>query len=182
MTTPSKPAKLKITSVENPSLVLEAQFNPTQLRKVIRPVWAEHKVPGLSHPVQHYSYTDARQVSFDLEFDADAFEKSSDKSLQLVQYALNFLEAMCYTSKSAQGIKQGQPNRLLFQWPKVMSWTTRIAELDLSLDTFNVEGSLVRFTAKISLVEIRDVRLYSEDILEGSQASSVLAPPDGFFT
>lgn len=169
---PIAPSKMKITSVENPSLSLTAQFNPQELELSLRPIWAKHVVPGLSHPVKHYSHTDARQVSFDLEFNAD----SPGADLKSIEFAQRFLQAMCYTSRTAQGIKAGQPNRLLFVWPNFMSWVTTISDVGIRVQAFNRLGAPIRFTAKLVLEEIRDVRLYSEDILSGSEADSVLAP------
>lgn len=159
--TPIAPAKMSLICVDRPAVKLVAQFNPTEVRESLTPVWAAHRVTGLSHPVKHYSFTEERKISFNLEFNADV----PGGNLETVRYARRFLLANSYNWKGAQNIVQGQPSRLLFKWPRVMSLTTHIADIDTVWEGFNYAGDIIRYTAKVSLAEIRDVRLYADDVL-----------------
>jgi hypothetical protein len=47
-----------------------------------------------------------------------------------------------------------------------------VTALSFKYGRFNLEGTPVQFTAKVTLEEVRDVRLLSEDVLaDGSQRS-----------
>jgi len=66
----------------------------------------------------------------------------------------------------------GGPPRALFVWPGVISLTCVLTALSFKYDRFNLEGTPVQFTAKVTLEETRDVRLLSEEVLaDGSQRS-----------
>jgi hypothetical protein len=59
-------------------------------------------------------------------------------------------------------------------WPTIAILTCVITALAFKYRRFNVAGTPVQFTVKVSLEEIRDVRLVSEDVLaSGTQRSSV---------
>ena len=61
---------------------------------------------------------------------------------------------------------------MLFIWPRFISLTCVITALSFKYSRFRLDGTPVQFTAKVAFEEIRDVRLYSEDVLrDGTQRS-----------
>lgn len=139
--------------------ILEAQFNPAKLEEVLGVDWVKLTVPGLSHQRHQYNFTRNHAVSFELIFDALAAGNVID-----MREARKFLLSVCYSKKGAQNVRDGEATRVLFVWPKLFSLTCVVTNLKISHTSFNLEGDPTYSTAALSLEEIRDARLYSEDV------------------
>jgi Contractile injection system tube protein len=163
------PARMSIANVSTGESV-EAQFNPTEFEEALEVNWARQTVPGLSHqPLQFVNTGNAR---FTLELHFEVQDPRTD--LAQIHRARRFLQSLCYPRRGATDVVGGGPPRALFIWPNVVSLTSVVTALTFKYSRFNLEGTPVQFTAKVSLEEIRDVRLVSEDVLaSGSQRSGV---------
>lgn len=139
---------------------LDAQFNPTELEEDLKVDWARLDPPGFSHKPLQYVGTDNLQFSFDLLFDAMA----DGTSVEDIMRAHRFLKSVCYPKRGATNVKEGQAPRLLFVWPGFISLTSIITDLKFKFDRFNRAGTPTRFTVKVKIEEIRDTRLYGEDV------------------
>jgi hypothetical protein len=163
------PARMSIANVSTGDSV-EAQFNPTEFEEALEVNWARQTVPGLSHQPMQYVNTGNKKFTLELNFEA----QDSTTDLAQIHHARRFLESLCYARRGAADVASGGPPRALFVWPNIVSLTCVITSLSFKHSRFNVAGTPVQFTAKLGLEEIRDVRLFSEDVLaNGTQRSGV---------
>ncbi len=168
-----RPARMSIANVSSGQAV-EAQFNPNELEEALEVNWTRQTVPGLSHQPLHFVNTG--NVKFTLELNFEVQDPSTD--LDSIHQSRRFLQSLCYPRRGAEDVVGGGPPRALFVWPNVISLTCVVTALSFKYGRFNLEGTPVQFTAKLTLEEIRDVRLLSEDVLaDGSQRSG--AAPGG---
>jgi hypothetical protein len=157
---------------------MEAQFNPTELEETIGVVWNEIAIPGLSHERRHYSHTKSAIFKFTLQFDGFEFMErskatSADAGAEYVLKALNFLRSLGFA-----GVESKSPPRCLFYWPNFISLTATVdGEIAIKCTDFLQSGHLIRFSAAITLKEIRDAHMTRDDVLAaGNQRTS---PPAG---
>lgn len=157
---------------------MEAQFNPTELAETIGTVWNDIVIPGLSHERGHYSHTKSVPFKFTLVFDAiaymqeaqvDQFEKPGiTEGVEYVERAQNFLRSLGYAS-----VQTGAPPRVLFFWPNFLSITAKLEQLEMHYTGWVASGHMTRFSAQVSLKEIRDVHMSRTDVLvAGNQRST----------
>ncbi len=158
--------------------ILEAQYNPTSLERLITVDWARLTIPGLSHRVLNYNFTDNTKVTIELVYDA----MNDGSTVPGLLHAAKFMESLCYTKKGAQNIVAGQPTRVLFKWPGVVSLTCVVSSLKIKFERFNKQAEPTYLRLTITLEEIRDSRLFSEDVLEAGgerSAASLSNAPTG---
>ncbi len=168
-----RPARMSIANVATGESV-EAQFNPSEFEEALEVNWTRQTVPGLSH--QPLQFVNTGNVKFTLELNFEVQDPSTD--LDTIHQGRRFLQSLCYPRRGAEDVVGGGPPRGLFVWPNVISLTCVVTALSFKYGRFNLEGTPVQFTAKVTLEEIRDVRLLSEDVLaDGSQRSG--AAPGG---
>lgn len=157
---------------------MDAQFNPDKLSETISAVWADIAIPGLSHERRHYSHTKSVPFKFTLQFDAleymqnanvDPFEYPGiTAGTEYVERAMNFLRSLGYAS-----VNTGAPPRVLFFWPNFLSLTATIEEIGIEYTGWARTGEVLRFSATVSLKEIRDAHMTRTDVLvAGNQRSS----------
>lgn len=163
------PARMSIANVSSGDSI-EAQFNPTEFEEALEVNWARQTIPGLSH--QPLQYVNTGNKKFTLELNFEALDPTTD--LAQIHRDRRFLESLCYARRGAGDVLSGGPPRALFVWPNVVSLTCVITSLSFKHSRFNLDGTPVQFTAKLGLEEIRDMRLFSEDVLaNGTQRSGV---------
>ena len=161
------PARMSVASIATGESI-EAQFNPAELEEALEVNWARQTVPGLSH--QPLQFVNTGNVRFSLELNFEVQDPAVD--LEQIQHARRFLQSLCYPARGAGSITAGGPTRVLFIWPGIASLTSVVTALTFKYTRFNVEGTPVQFTAKLSIEEIRDVRLSAEEVLaNGSRRS-----------
>ena len=160
-----RPARMSIANMTTGDSI-EAQFNPTEFEETLEVNWARLTVPGLSHQPLQFINTGNAKFSLELYFDATGLESDS--------FALprRFLQSLCYPKRGAQDVIGGGPPRALFIWPEIISLSCVLTGLSFKHKRFNVDGAPSQYTAKLSLEEIRDVRLLSEDVLANGTARS----------
>jgi hypothetical protein len=161
------PARMSIKnmSLSPPGDVLTAQFNPTELEESLSTDWAKLAVLGFSHKPQQFQQTDNHAFQFELTF--NAVDDSPTSQLPTIAAARRFLLALCYSPRSAQrSVASGGPPRVLFVWPKLASLTSVVKKVSFKHTMFNREGDSVLFVAKLQLEEIRDARLYADEVLK----------------
>jgi hypothetical protein len=145
---------MEIWNVQETTM-LSIQFNPRKLPEKLKAVWKKHVVPGMSHPVMQYNHTDALQVTLDL-----LWSVQTKDDLQRLGEARKFIMAMMvpwrgYTS----------PPRALLNWPNLLSLNAVILDLDGGHEYFDGDLNTSWYTAKLTVEEIRDGRLYGDDVL-----------------
>ena len=161
------PARMSIANVSSGDSI-EAQFNPTEFEEAIEVNWARQTVPGLSHQPLQFVHTGNTKFTLELNFEA----QDTTTSLDEIHYSRRFLQSLCYPRRGAEDVVGGGPPRALFVWPSVISLTCVVTALSFKYARFNLDGTPIQFTAKVTLEEVRDVRLLSEDVLaDGTQRS-----------
>jgi hypothetical protein len=151
---------------------VEAQFNPTEFEEALEVNWARQTVPGLSH--QPLQFVNTGNAKFTLELNFEALDPTTD--LEQIHFARRFLQSLCYPRRGAEDVAGGGPPRALFVWPNVVSLTCVVTGLSFKYSRFNLDGTPVQFTTKVTLEEVRDVRLLSEDVLADGTRRSGAAP------
>lgn len=161
------PARMSIANVSSGDSI-DAQFNPTEFEEALEVNWARQTVPGLSHQPLQFIHTGNTKFTLELNFEAQ--DPTTD--LDQIHLARRFLQSLCYPRRGADDVIGRGPPRALFVWPNVVSLTCVVTALSFKYGRFNLDGTPVQFTAKVTLEEIRDVRLLSEDVLrDGTQRS-----------
>ena len=163
---------------------VEMQFNPSELTETVRIDWARLRIPGLSHERLQFNHTENYKATFRLIFDA-LTENSSGISIRRGNDAArnldtrNFLMSLCYPKQGAATVSDGEAPRVLLVWPNLISLTAKIDELKFHHSRFALDGTPTFFEVDITLEEIRDTRLTSEDVrASGTQRSSSTTPTD----
>jgi hypothetical protein len=140
--------------------ILTAQFNPPELEEELKVEWVRLAPPGLSHKPLQYAGTENVGYQFELLFDAGV----EGVTLAEILRARQFLQSLCYAKRGATNVRGGQAPRVLFVWPNLVSLTSVISDLSFKYERFAFSGAPTRYKVKIKLEEIRDVRLYGEDV------------------
>lgn len=160
-----RPSRMSIANMASGDSI-EAQFNPTEFEETLEVNWARLTVPGLSHQPLQFINTGNAKFSLELYFDA------ASTKFDTFALARRFLQSLCYPKRGAQDVIGGGPPRALFVWPDVISLSCVLTSLSFKHARFNAQGVPIQYSAKVSLEEIRDMRLLSEDVLNsGTQRS-----------
>jgi len=162
-----RPTRMSIANVVTGASI-EAQFNPTDFDEMLEVNWARQTVPGLSHQPLQFVNTGNAKFTLELQFEA----QDPTTSIEQIHLARRFLQSLCYPRRGAEDVLTGGPPRALFVWPNVISLTCVVTGLSFRYSRFNLDGTPVQFAAKVTLEEVRDVRLHSEDVLaDGTRRS-----------
>jgi hypothetical protein len=166
-----RPARMSIANVATGDSV-EAQFNPTEFEEAIEVNWARQTVPGLSHQPLQFVNTGNARFTLDLNFEV----QDATTTIEDILFARRFLQSLCYPRRGAEDVAGGGPPRALFVWPNVIALTCVLTGLSFKYGRFALDGTPIQFTAKVTLEEITDVRLLSEDVLADGTRRSGAAP------
>lgn len=140
---------------------LEAQFNPTELKEHIAVNYARLGILGMSHQPLQYQYTGNHEFNFEMFF--RVYDDRGNR-IDDMDNARRFLLSLTVPPRGAQSIAGGAPPRVLFVWPNLASLTSVITDLSINHTLFNIDGRSLHNSASVKLEEIRDVRIFSEDI------------------
>lgn len=142
----------------------EAQFNPRELEEEVMAQYNEQKVLGLPHTIGQYLNTTNHKVKFTLQF--SRFQDGENRQTQIL-FMRRYLLHLLYPSRGQQGITGNAPPRFLFVWPNFMALTCKMLSTKLTHTQFTQQGQPMYFDAEIVIDEVRDTRLYSDDVLFG---------------
>ena len=147
-----------------------AQFNPEQIEHVIKVLWAEPKIPGLSHQPHYYLGTENRTMRFDLKWDALAMVttmKGLPDAISRVLFARAWLDAITVPLEDGKDRKDAKPPRVLMFWPNYMSLTCHIHSVAFRDKEFAPDGHILAFDATVECKEVRDKRIFFKDKMAG---------------
>ena len=156
-----KPERMSFSNLVD-ATTLEAQFNPEELNETLQANWAELAVTGLSLKPQQYEGTENHGFAFRLRF---AGIDSDGNKVADIHFARRYLMSLFYARRGAQDIIGGSAPRFLFLWPNFISLTCVIHSLRMRHFHFGRDGLPLHFDADVTIKEIRDVRLFGEDVL-----------------
>jgi pantothenate kinase len=169
-----KPERMTIANLRN-GLVIEALFNPEEIKETITPIYNRVAAMGMSHQQLQYQNTENHKTSFTLEFDAMAAPAAQNDP----SYARRFMMSLCYSSRASQDIVGGAPPRVLFLWPNLYRLECVVTKLQNTHKRFRLNLASSLFAMEVEIEEARDVRLYSEDVLDFGTQRSGTAQGDG---
>lgn len=137
---------------------VEVQFNPTEFQRSMEVEYARQTVPGLPHKILQYVSTSNSVFEMELYFQAH----HRDQMLTNLT-TRNFLESLCYPRGVSQFVDAAPP-RVLFMWPRFVSMTCVVTGMTDNYTQFTQLGRPREFTVTLTLEEIRQVRMLSEDV------------------
>lgn len=141
---------------------LVAQYNPEEITERIGANYSRHAVQGHSHQIKQFSHTEDLSVTFTMAWSGHA----GPAFYEYIHFARRFLHSVHYPKRSAGLIAHAGPPRLLFVWPELFTLTAVMTGCTIHHQAFQQKGGTVRYTAAITLEEIRDAFISSEDVLE----------------
>lgn len=134
------------------------QFSPTKVSEELSSMFEELKVLGLSHQPLQYSGTANHKVSFPLEFHgAPSLGQTADQQRR-------FLLSNHYPSRSQRNVKATGPSGIVVDWPGLFSLVCAQMSTKITHEVFLPSGAPQKFIAELTFAELRDVRLYAEDV------------------
>jgi hypothetical protein len=142
---------------------LEVQYNPTELKEAFEPVYNRLAIVGMSHELLQYANTKNFLVEFMLKFDAVTRYRGGTYPLD---DARKFIMALGYSRRSSANalLSNGAPSSVVFMWPNLYSLTCKLTSFAGEHTTFAQDGRSLRYTVHLKLEEVRDMRLWSEDV------------------
>lgn len=158
MAADESPDRMSITNLDTAKSVT-AQFNPDEVKEVLKVLYHRLPILGLSHQPMQYQGTENLKVTFTLGFDALSHEGSG------LMDARAFLMSLCYSSRVAEDIIGGDTPPVLLVWPELYALECKMASLSTTLKRFRARGRPTLFTSDIEVERVSEVRLFSEDIL-----------------
>jgi len=142
---------------------IECLFNPTQLTEKLQVNWNRLAVPGLSHQVLQFQSTANRQLSA-VEFYLDRLFAAEQPSNVKILAFRAFLRSLTVPPEGTEDVTGTAPPRVLFIWPEVVTVLCVVASVEFSYKQFAVDGSLLVYSAAVTLEEILDTRVTSEQL------------------
>jgi hypothetical protein len=161
------PPKLRIVKVDSTDSQegdnldeIFVQFNPPEVNIKLGANWKAFDILGLSHQPLQYTQTKNLHLDFTLTFLAqpehgDIIDRNLAK--------LKFLQSLVYPKRGQQDILNSGPHRVLLVWPKFMSLTCVVNDIDIKIMRFSNDMRPSVFEVRLSLQEIRDFRLSSSE-------------------
>ena len=166
-----KPPRMTLTNLAT-GRGFSAQFNPTELEETISANYNELKVLGMSHAPLQYTGTSNWEGSFSLGFDALAAYSGQTGEVATVWGARRFLMSLFYSSIEGQGVAGGDPPDVRLFWPTLLAMTVKLRTGKFKHSRFNSRLQSCLFVVDVTVFEARDVRLYSEDVLDSGTMRS----------
>jgi hypothetical protein len=154
------PDRLTFENVDTDEL-LEVQYNPVELSEKLDAVYARLAIVGQSHTLMQYSNTSNLVVEFDLAFDAVTRDTGGTYDIMA---ARRFLMALAYRRRASQAVAGGSPSTVLVLWPNLYTLTCKMTSYGGKFTTFAQNGTPLRWTCHVSLEEVRDMRLWGDDV------------------
>ncbi len=155
------PPRMTITRLDDPTIVLEAQYNPEEVKEKVGASWSKQVVPGLSHQVKQFTNTENRRISFTMVF--QAIPLGLDGTSRIRQVRRFFLSSVRPRRNVGSIASAGAP-RLLFVWPEYMSLTATLESANMNTKRYNAGGPPIELSVEVELEEIRDTAIFADEI------------------
>lgn len=144
---------------------LTAQYNPATFKEEVGVNYAKIVIPGMSHQVKQFVHTEDEVFTLSMEFDAITWGLDGSDGVAKIKQARKQLIAWCHPRKGAGSIKTAGSPRVLFVWPNLVSLTCVITKVAFTYERFSA-SNLIGYKADVTIEEIRDSMVYSEDVEE----------------
>lgn len=152
-----------IQRLDDPSLTLEAQYNPSELEETIGATYAKLTVPGLSHQVKQFTNTNDVSMKFSLAFSVkDGGPKAADDLIA----ARLFLKTSVRPRRAVGAVAHAGAPRLYLFWPNFFTMTCVLTAATLKYVSFNSQSRPTRMNADVTVEEIRDTIILADDFFD----------------
>lgn len=151
-----RPARMTITNVETAELI-EAQFNPDELKEKLEAGYNEAEVGGHSHKPMQYKGTSNLAISFRLSLDGLSVIDNRDGAK--LDNDRRFLHSLFYPMRGGGGTP-----RVLLVWPHLYSITCRVQTLEGEFTRFAKDGHPTLYSANLTIKEALVRKIFSEDV------------------
>ena len=158
-----RPPRVTIRRLDNPDLILEAQYNPSELEETIGAAYAKLVVPGLSHKVKQFTNTEDDVLKFKLDYVVD--DGGPAAADRLIAARL-FFKTSVRPRRNIGAVSSGGAPRLLFFWPNFMSMTSILVAASLKYTQFNSTGRPIRMSVDVTLEDVRDTIILADDFFD----------------
>lgn len=156
-----RPPRCTLANIDTAE-TFECQFNPAGFSERLGVGWARETVPGLAFEPLNYQNTKNRAVG-GVEFFLDRLVQSeTDEETDILSFR-SFLRSLT-APPDKPGDPFGAPPRVLFVWPKTLTFEAVVAAVDFKYQAFAIDGALLRYTARVDFEELLEVRLTSEEL------------------
>lgn len=135
-----------------------AQYSPMKVSEELSSMFEELKVLGLSHQPLQYSGTTNHKLSLALEF------HGAPSLQQTAAQQRRFLLANHYPARASRDGRSTGPSGIVVDWPNLFSLVCAQMTTKIEHTVFLPSGAPQRFEATLTFAELRDVRLYAEDV------------------
>jgi hypothetical protein len=137
--------------------------NPTEISESVAVTRNRLSVPGLSHQLLQYVSTGNRQIP-GVEFYMDRYLAAEAPLDPDILEFRRFLLALTVPPAVDAGAPPAAPPRVLFVWPRFLTLECVVDSVSLKYQRFATDGSVLVYTATITLEQILDVRVTSADL------------------
>jgi hypothetical protein len=142
-----EPKKLVIKTLEGPSAIVEAQYNPKEISVDKSVPWSKHDEPQGDAPTLEFTTADNRSISFELFFDY-----LEDGGWGKLQEKIKSLETMTLIKPGSEGEEKHPPMVLVVFG--MGDWITGVVEsLGIKYTMFDATGCPVRATCSVKIKE-----------------------------
>lgn len=144
-------------------------INPTELEKSVGAKWTRRDILGMGNSPLSYGGTDQITWEFSLILNANLIQRKGkvtrQRALDVVKDYMAFLDSLVFPIQSEfPGWVGGQPPRVRFVWPGVVSATVRVASVKHSLEMFQTSLHMTHGTVKVSLIVDPQFLYWSNDV------------------
>lgn len=147
-------SKLQLWNVQE-GTVLECMFNPKKLPESLKAVYTKLTVPGMSHQPVNFSHVENHSWTIETLW---AVQTKAD--VDKLQEARKFILSLMYPWRG-----HTSPPRALLVFGPTVSLTGFVTEFDGEHVHFDAEQNTTWWTCKLTFEEVRDARLYGDDVL-----------------
>lgn len=170
-----RPDRMTLANIETGDIIT-AQFNPDEVKEELQVNYEHLEILGQSFQPLQYKSTSNFQLNYELEFDGVSQRDIAATPLlaaagtdtvgpNAIMGARAFLYHLCYPRKGAQDVTGGGPPRAYMYWPNLYAFSCRIAKISITHKRFVRNMTPVLFTAQVTVEQISDGRIFSEDVL-----------------
>lgn len=169
-----RPERMTLANIETGDLIT-AQFNPDEVKEELAVNYEKLEILGQSFKPLQYKSTENFQLTYELGFDGVSNRDISATNLEpsagdtvgpaAIMGARSFLYHLCYPRKGAQDVIGGGPPRAYMYWPNLYAFSCRITKVTITHRRWARSMTPVLFTAQVTIEQISDARIYSEDVL-----------------
>lgn len=153
------PERMTVTDLDSDEEPMVVMFNPTEIRRKIAVNYARKGVLGNSHMEHEYLQTANQSLTFSLFWLVE-----SERDLDHAEDAMKFIESLCYAPNDPQSLARASPPRVLIVWPRTLSMTCRLINVEFNHQRFNIFGNTVQYTARCTWDEAAIRRITKQDV------------------